>query len=207
LDATITGKDHTMPLIRGTPNNDFIVGTNFADLIYTYSGNDTVYAKDGNDTVYGGSGNDWLYGQNGNDVLYGNADFDYLSGGTGNDTLVGGGGPDGLSGGFGTDYFRMNTASEANGDRIYDFRQAEGDKIDLHNIDAVENKWWSPGTWGNQAFSFIHTNNFTGTPGQVRYFHSGGNTYVQGSTDSDKAAEFTITLSGTVTLKYWDFWH
>ena len=185
-----------MPIF-GTSGNDARYGTNYADIIYGLGGHDVLYGNGGNDYLSGGDGNDTLYGGTGND---------YLSGGSGNDILVGGAGADRLSGGIGADYFRMNSASDAKGDRIYDFRQSENDHIDVHNIDAIENKWWNPGTWGNQAFNFIHTTNFTGTAGELRYYHSDGNTYVQGSTDSDKDAEFTFVLSGTVTLQYWDFW-
>jgi Ca2+-binding RTX toxin-like protein len=199
------GKELTMSLITGTPGP----GTPFDDVIFGTAGPDVIYALGGNDKVFARAGHDTVYGGTGHDTLYGEAGFDYLSGGSGNDLLVGGADSDRLSGGTGADTFRMNTAAEANGDRIYDFTKGTfftaGDKIDLHNIDAVENKWWSPGTWGNQAFSFIHTNNFTGA-GQVRYFNAGGNTYVQGSTDSDSAAEFTIALTGTMSLRSSDFW-
>jgi Ca2+-binding RTX toxin-like protein len=155
--------------------------------------------------IYGTSGTDLLYGGDGNDTLYGYGEGDDLSGGNGNDILVGGAGADGYVGGAGADRFQMNSSSEANGDWIHDFSQSDGDKIDVSQIDAVANKWWNPWTLGEQGFNFIHTSNFTGTAGELRYFHTEENTYVQGSTDSDTAAEFTIGLKGIYDLKFWDF--
>ncbi|PPS39575.1 GDSL-type esterase/lipase family protein [Chroococcidiopsis sp. TS-821] len=66
-----------MAFIQGTPKNDNLTGSSFADTIYGYSGNDTLYGGSGNDRLYGGSGNDTLYGGSGNNRLYG---------GSGNDT-------------------------------------------------------------------------------------------------------------------------
>ncbi|MUL34821.1 GDSL-type esterase/lipase family protein [Gloeocapsopsis dulcis] len=66
-----------MAFIQGTPKNDNLTGSSFADTIYGYSGNDKISGYSGNDTLYGGSGDDTLYGGSGNDRLYG---------GSGNDT-------------------------------------------------------------------------------------------------------------------------
>jgi Ca2+-binding RTX toxin-like protein len=156
-------------------------------------------------TINGTSGNDELRGGDENDTLNGLAGGDDLLGGNGNDILVGGAGADGYVGGAGADRFKMNSSSEADWDWIHDFNQADGDKIDLGSIDAVANKWWNPWTWDEQGFNFIHTTDFTGMAGEVRYEHSDGVTYVQGSTDSDTDAEFTIGLTGIHDLTFWDF--
>jgi Ca2+-binding RTX toxin-like protein len=77
-------------IIKG---DDWIVGSNYFDV---------VYGGGGNDNIFGWQGADYLYGQSGNDVLIGgnyfseqNAGFlkhdhDYLFGGSGNDELDGG---------------------------------------------------------------------------------------------------------------------
>jgi Ca2+-binding RTX toxin-like protein len=190
--------------IIGTSNSDYLSGSSSADTFYLKDGNDLAFGGYGNDVMYGEAGSDSLYGQGGNDSMYGGSGYDYLSGGDGHDLLVGGANADYLSGGFGYDTFRMGSASDASGDTIYDFTKYQ-DKIDLSGIDAVEFKLFSSSTWGNQSFTFIHNDSFY-KAGQLRAFQSGGNTYVQGSTDSDSAAEFTIKLSGLKSLSATDFY-
>ena len=57
--------------------------------------------------------------------------------------------------------------------RIGDFSQAEGDQIDLSEIDA------NLIDVGDQAFVFIGTGDFDATAGQIRFFQEDGNTIVQ----------------------------
>ncbi len=202
-----------MATIYGTNGIDRVYGTNDADTIILYDGDDHGVGNGGNDTIYGYGGNDTLSGRDGDDVLSGMDGYDlllggngsdYLFGGTGGDVLVGGSGADRLYGGAQADTFRFDVVSDAYGDQINDFNRYEGDKINLANIDAKDYSLFSSSTWGNNTFSFIGTNSFTGA-GQINYFHSGGNTYVQASTDGDSAAEFTIKLTGTHTLQFSDF--
>lgn len=68
-----------MAIIRGTPNNDTLVGTRFADTIYGLAGNDLLLGLAANDTLYGGRGND---------TLNGGAGIDSLVGGVGNDVYI-----------------------------------------------------------------------------------------------------------------------
>lgn len=49
-------------------NNDTIIGSDFADLIYGYAGNDVLYGGGGNDTLVGGAGYDTLFGGSGIDT-------------------------------------------------------------------------------------------------------------------------------------------
>jgi Ca2+-binding RTX toxin-like protein len=103
---------------------------------------DTLTGVDG---VYGGSGNDTLVGASGANILVGNA---------GNDVIQGNGGGDSLAGGAGADRFVFTALSDstvAAPDRITDFSHAQGDRIDLHLIDA------NTTVAGDQAFSFIGT--------------------------------------------------
>jgi Ca2+-binding RTX toxin-like protein len=189
--------------IIGTSNSDYLSGSSSADTFYLKDGNDLAFGGYGNDVMYGENGVDSLYGEGGNDRLYSGNGTDYLFGGDGSDLLVGGADADILSGGVGADTFKMGSASDASGDIITDFTKYQ-DLIDLSGIDAVDFKWSSSSTWGNQSFTFIHNDSFY-KAGQLRAYQYAGNTYVQGSTDSDSAAEFTIKLSGLKNLSATDF--
>jgi Ca2+-binding RTX toxin-like protein len=75
--------------VRGTENNDEIIGNAL---------NNRLRGDAGNDTIDGGEGRDWLEGGAGDDVLIGGLGFgDYLEGGAGNDTIYGGQSTDGRS--------------------------------------------------------------------------------------------------------------
>ena len=66
----------------------------------------------------------------------------------------------------------------------------EGDHIDLSRIDA------DVYAAGNQAFTFIGTAAFSGTPGEVRYYQAGGNTYLQMRTGMSADIEGVIRIDG-----------
>jgi len=89
--------------LRALAGDDFVQGSNSAELIYGNEGNDTVKGGCNNDTIKGGKGNDVIYGECGNDILYGDSGDDYLFGGTGNDVIRGGKGNDNLVGDAGND--------------------------------------------------------------------------------------------------------
>src|SRR5215211_4781612 len=77
-------------------------------------------------------------------------------------------------------------------DRIVDFQDGV-DAIDLSQIDS--NVYAS----GNQAFNFIGTAAFSGKPGEVRYYHSGSNTYIEMQTGASVDIEGAIRLDGIHT--------
>ena len=148
---------------------------------------------DGRLTVLSGAGNDILAGGAKGDHLHGGAGNDQLFGVSGNDTLIGGTGTDQLRGGHGRDTFRFDTELDSAigaGDSIVDFQV--GDKIDLSGIDA------NSSAGGNQAFTFIGSDAFTGA-GQVRAtFDSGTNRWtISGNTDDDLDADFEIFVTRT----------
>jgi Ca2+-binding RTX toxin-like protein len=156
-------------------------------------------------TLTGNSGADTEWGGNGADTLNGNANGDSLYGQSGGDTLTGGAGKDQLTGGNGNDTFKFTAVSDSGTssstrDVISDFSSVSGndDIIDVSGIDADST------TAGNQAFSWIGNAALSGA-GQLRYYVSGGNTIIQGSTDADSSAEFTIELTGTPALTAADF--
>lgn len=147
----------------------------------------------GADYLDGGAGNDTLYGNGGNDRLVGGAGNDFLRGGDGNDQLDGGLGVDTYQGGAGRDVFSIIDISHtgntyATADKIQDFVRADGDKIDLSGIDA------NSLVAGNQAFSWIGTDAFTGVAGQLRDMVSGTNHLVLGDVNGDKVADFMVVV-------------
>ncbi|MCH8617149.1 calcium-binding protein [Sphingomonas sp. SM33] len=137
-------------------------------------------------------------------VLAGNSGANTLSGGAGNDKLLGSKGTDQLWGGTGADDFAFGSAdfgglTESTADRIHDFSQAEGDHINLTQVDA------NSLLTGRQGFSFIGSDAFHNVAGELRYEESGGNTFVYGDTNGDGIADFMVMLDGGHTLTGGDF--
>jgi serralysin len=94
-------------------------------------------------------------------------------------------------------------------DRIADF-QTGLDHIDLSSIDARVGNTTSPFFAGNNAFSFIDTDAFSGVAGQLRYEHASAGksafiTIVEGDTNGDRLADFQIELTNWKTLNAGDF--
>ncbi len=221
-------------ILFGYDGNDILNGGTGADTMVGGTGNDTYYVDDagdvvtenpneGSDTIYtsidytigtgtqmeflranAGSKGIVLTGNNLANTIVGNTGADTLSGGGGNDMLRGSGGPDVLTGGAGADTFTYTALSDstvaASGrDTITDFLTSAGDKIDLHLIDA------NAALAGNQAFTLIGTNAFSGVAGQLRYAPSGGNTLISADVNGDKAADFSILVNGAHSFAPSDF--
>jgi serralysin len=150
-------------------------------------------------SMHGDSGDNRLYGGAGSDKLYGYGGRDYLTGMGGGDVLQGGLGKDALIGGTGGDTFTFRSASQAGKgserDVIRDFSHGQGDKIDLSAIDA------NTVSSGNQAFSLIGSNGFSGKAGELRYDYG----IVSGDVNGDKAADFHIDITNDHALGSGDF--
>jgi Ca2+-binding RTX toxin-like protein len=129
---------------------------------------------------------DWLIGNDGHNWIRGMDGGDGLRGGLGTDTLEGGNGPD-MFIWVSTDETGVTAATA---DTIRDFDFAQGDRIDLHSVDA--NVYAA----GDQAFAFIGTAAFSGTPGEINYYHAGGDTYIQMQTGTGVDVEGLIRLAG-----------
>jgi serralysin len=136
-----------------------------------------------------------LSGGKGGDTLFGGGDADRLKGGEGKDILTGGAGADRMTGGAGADTFRYSATGDSGdffgpNDVITDFTRAQGDKIDLHFIDA------NTSVGGNQDFTFVN-GAFT-AEGQVRtsfLLSDPAKTIVKLNTDSDPFSEMEIELN------------
>ncbi|MBR7801420.1 type I secretion C-terminal target domain-containing protein [Undibacterium fentianense] len=98
--------------IRGTTNDDRLVGRDLNDSIYGSAGNDYINGGKGNDQLSGDEGSDVLVGETGNDTLNGGAGNDDLSGGDGNDLLDGGTGDDHLVDSVGDNILRGGTGND-----------------------------------------------------------------------------------------------
>lgn len=152
-----------------------------------------------------GTGNDVYDGSDGrvSGVVSGDAGDDSLTGGNKSDRLAGDAGRDELTGGKRGDTFifhLMNdsTVAQAGRDLITDFSHKQGDKIDLGELDAVIG-----GT--DDQFTFIGKDDFSNTPGELRYFFSGNKTFIEGTVDADGVADFMIELKGKINLVEGDF--
>jgi Ca2+-binding RTX toxin-like protein len=97
--------------VSGGEGDDVVQGNAGQDLVQGDAGDDRAYGGQGNDTVRGGAGNDRIWGDLGDDRLFGDLGADTMTGGAGADTFV-------YALGDGVDW-------------ITDFRQAEGDRIEI----------------------------------------------------------------------------
>ncbi|HEX8222570.1 MAG TPA: M10 family metallopeptidase C-terminal domain-containing protein [Allosphingosinicella sp.] len=139
--------------------------------------------------------------QDGNLILFGGGGHDTIYGGGGADVLIGGTGADGLTGGAGADTFRYDSASDsvaALADLIGDFVSGS-DRFDLTRVDANST------AGGDQAFTWIGGNAFSGTAGELRTYEADGYRWVAGDTDGDGNADLAIALQPGAPLVQTDF--
>jgi Ca2+-binding RTX toxin-like protein len=139
--------------------------------------------------------------------IFGGAGHDRLRGGANGDIIHGGGGGDHLIGNGGADTFRYLSVNESNGVTVLDlisFFETGADRIDLAAVDA------NKAAAGDQAFSWIGSNAFSGTAGELRAtFDAGsGRWTVQGDVDGNGSAEFVLLVevfTGLAPLSASDF--
>ena len=131
-------------------------------------------------------------------AIRGTRGHDVLQGGSGNDTLSASAGRDTLTGGEGADVFLWSFAADigfALRDRITDFTPGE-DKIDLSRIDA------DLFTAGNQSFTFIGTDPFSGRAGELRYDPVTG--WLSGDITGSGSRNFSLILDGAPEITFDD---
>ena len=105
-----------------------------------------------------------------------------------------------MTGGVGVDRFiwddgDFGAMTVTGADRITDFTLAHADRNDLSLVDADTSSAGS-----DEAFTFIGSAAFSGVAGELRTTVITGNTYVQGDTNGDAAADFWIRVDGVVAL-------
>ena len=154
-----------------------------------------LIGNDADNVLRGEDGNDSLYGRDADDRLYGGAGDDEMDGGGGDDILMGGGGHDTMYGGSGADEFEFTQWDLGETDTIAEFLPHEGDLIDLARIDADASKD------GNQVFSFVGSDAFSHTAGELRFADG----ELQGDVDGDGQAELLVGIPNTTTLSGEDF--
>jgi hypothetical protein len=191
---TVTFTAVTEPLI-GSSKVDKINGGSWADVIKGMGGNDILHGNGGADKIYGGDGNDRLFGDAGNDLLKGDA---------GNDRLSGGAGADDLYGGKGADVFLFSSLAElgktkATADAIMDFSHLQHDIIDLSDIDANSKRG------GNQDFTFIGSDKYSKTAGELRVDGDKSAYFLHGDIDGNGKDDFIIEIHSAAKLVKSDF--
>jgi Ca2+-binding RTX toxin-like protein len=90
--------------VRGTDNDDTIIGNDLNNRLRGDGGNDTLEGGEGDDRLEGGAANDSILGGDGHDNLFGDAGDDTLDGGSGINNLYGGDGNDRILGGLHENY-------------------------------------------------------------------------------------------------------
>jgi Ca2+-binding RTX toxin-like protein len=154
--------------------------------------------RDGNDTITGTRFADDLRGGNGHDKVTGGIGNDMLTGGSGDDILTGGLGRDIMNGDAGNDDFDINSITEtrvgSSRDVLNAFQRGLDD-VDLRTIDA------KTGVAGNQAFTFIGTQDFHGVKGELRYRDLGSSCVAQGDVNGDGRADFEILVKAAALAR------
>ncbi|MBP0462387.1 M10 family metallopeptidase C-terminal domain-containing protein [Roseomonas sp. PWR1] len=153
----------------------------------------------------GNTGANTMVGNANGNVLNGAGGADSIAGEGGADVLIGGEGADTLRGGAAGDVFRFDAAADsgpAAPDLIADFafRAGEVDRISLSRIDA------RAGTAGDEAFTFIGTNAFTGVQGQLRAeaVTPGVRWRIEPDVNGDRAADLVLLVdSATAPVAGW----
>lgn len=221
-DDTLQGGDGT-DYLDGSSGNDMMVGGEGGDLYLVGSSLDTVVETgtfgidkvvtnmalttytlaDGIEdattilstgvTLTGNALDNTLSGASG-----ASSGADRLSGGDGNDILNGYGGADTLNGGGGSDTFRFNGWDLNSGmDTVQDFESTFGklstdDTLDFSQIDA------NTLLAGNQDFTYIGANAFSGTAGEMRMVFTSGsraNSYhFYGDVNGDGVADVDVLV-------------
>lgn len=156
------------------------------------SGADTMAGGALDDVFAGFAGRDVLRGNAGNDNLNGGAGADTIAGGAGFDLIRGGTGADVLSGGAGADSFIFASAAEG-GDRISDFKGAEGDRLVFTSSGFGNAMGIKIGAATDTAHAGLF---FNTTSGQLIYDADGS---------GSAAAKVIATLTGVTALAFDDY--
>lgn len=214
-DNLLTGGD-AADTLDGGAGNDSLDGGVGADSLVGGAGNDIFIVDDAGDEAVedAGSGTDTVrtslgsltLAANVENLVYtgggdfegtGNGDANAITGGAGADTLTGGGGADTLTGGAGADRFTLSVASDspvASPITLSDFSNAEGDRIDLSDMDA------NTASPADDAFIFLGTVAFSNVAGQLRIQAAGADLQLLGDINGDGTADFVITLTAVTNL-------
>ena len=191
----LDGKAGADLLVGGLGNDLYVVDT-VRDRIWEFNNAGTDRVRAGSSYTLGdnvenleltGTGNISGTGNEFNNAITGSAGNNHLAGLAGRDTLTGGAGADS----FVFKVLSDSTVASTGRDTITDFRHGEGDRIDLHLIDA------NTIAAGNQAFHFIGSAHFGHKAGELHAVASGASTLVSGDVNGDALADFSILVNKT----------
>ena len=175
-----------------------VIGSGFGDTLRGDGGANVLDGAGGNDLVDGRDGNDRLEGGPGNDVLFGGGGNDELFGQSGNDVLEGGRGVDTFNGGTHSDKFVWSSTSEtglttATADRISGLQLCcrRSDRLECHRRRCLRRR--------QPSLHLRRHGSFLGRPGEIRFYHSGGNTYIEMQIGTSVDIEGVIRLDGVHT--------
>lgn len=207
--------------IYGTDADNILNGGRGNDFMYGYRGDDEMHGGAGDDQIQGHQGNDRLFGEDGRDTVFGQQGDDTLDGGAGNDSLWAGTGADALRGGTGADIFNFGRSVDsttrtteqvqlithdvddtAGVDTIFDFNQAEGDRIDVSRIDAFDQT--RDGFNDNASFTIVNGPSTAAGTAWIVYDQSqSGHATLYLNQDGGDEAEFQLEIYGSFTTLTW----
>jgi Ca2+-binding RTX toxin-like protein len=156
-----------------------------------FNGFENVLGSSRADALIGDQQANLIDGAGGNDSLVGGGGNDMLRGSAGDDTLVSGLGADVFDGGSGADTFVFLAAGDSpvvGRDVIIDFSGAAGDRLDFSAIDA------SGARSGDEAFSFIGNDAFSGTGGELRVSYRTDFAVISGDVNGDGFSDFDVRI-------------
>lgn len=119
--------------VKGTVNNDYIVGTNKKETITGNKGNDLINPQGGDDEINLGEGNDMVMAGDGNKVITAVSGNNTINLGSGNNTVIAGTGSDTITSGLGANVIEFSKDDTANDTYTYgsgsDTLVLKGDKL------------------------------------------------------------------------------
>lgn len=167
----------TPTAFNGDAGNDVIRGSNEDDYILGGDGRDAIRAEEGDDVIRGGAGEDQIIARGGDDTIYGEADADLINGSVGDDFVSGGDGNDLMIGWLGAD----TLTGDAGDDTLSGFR-TNASAPDAGKVEAADSL---DGGEGNDRLWL--SNGDTGTGG------TGGDEFLADWRSDDKLDSVTLT--------------
>lgn len=170
--------------VEGGYGNDFLYGTNAANVLY---------GNDGNDVLYGLGGTDMLFGFAGDDQLQGGDNADLLQGGDDNDAIDGGSGSDQIEGSAGTDITiyagRTAPVNVALDGSANDGEAGENDNVfaDVENVHGgAGNDTITGSSADNQLYGYLGDDTISGGDGSDVVRGNDDNDTVNGGAGNDQ---------------------
>ena len=176
---------HTYIHLQILFSDNEVNGSNLADNLSGTSGADKIRGRAGDDILRSDAAADTSITKIADHLGAPASDADQLYGGAGVDTFV-----------FATG---DSARKHANADTIFDFDARARETVDLTEWDANRRQD------GDQSFGFIGRRDFSGHAGELRYIMGRSDIWIEGDTNGDGKADFTIHLDDAVKLRAGNF--